>query len=161
MTFGLLLVTFELLWLLWADPLKSLRSHFFGGVPNLVVSNLVYAEALFWLFSALLRSFADLRLRSHLHSFCVHMLGGCFGPEKKKLGPPPQIPQFAADTLPAPPPRGTPPLSSSSLLFRGRPVTVGSEVLMHARLCRCTCLCLLAPAREEPWLFFSVSRSKC
>ena len=42
-----------------------------------------------------------------------HNLGGNFGPEKKYLAPPPpQIPKFPSNTLPAPPPptrRGDPP----------------------------------------------------
>ena len=47
----------------------------------------------------------------------------------------------------------TRPLSSSSLLFRGRPVTVGSEVLVQCGLAAALVSCTLAPAREEPWLF--------
>ena len=42
------------------------------------------------------------------------LLGGHFGPEKKYLAPLPTIPQFAADTLPAPRP-----LPSSRTPFPG------------------------------------------
>ena len=48
------------------------------------------------------------------------LLGGRFDPEKKYLGPPPQIPQFAADTLlaPQPLPLETPP---PGIFNRNRP----------------------------------------
>ena len=48
-----------------------------------------------------------------------------------------------------------PPLSSKCLSVSRRPRTVGSEVLMQDRLCRCTCVCaLFSDARKGGALFY-------
>ena len=63
-----------------------------------------------------------------LHGYSVHrhlrwdaLLGGRFGPPKIFSPPPPtpQMPQFTADTLPAPPPPSTPPRPG---IFNSKPI---------------------------------------
>ena len=54
-------------------------------------------------------------------------LGGRFDPEKKYLAPPPKkIPQFAADTLPAP--RPPPPGNPKHKEFMGQGLGGGSRI---------------------------------
>ena len=58
----------------------------------------------------------DSRESGHLSFKTLSSLNGRFGPEKKKFSPPPPlISQFAADTLPAPPTPGKPPLLGLSI----------------------------------------------
>ena len=89
-------------------------------------------------------------------------LGGQFGPEKKYLAPPSQkIPQFAADTLPAPrpllywrpprpgifnkegSPRPPPGASDSPFPSRSRKKISATSTKMSLCVCVCVCVCLL------------------